>query len=132
MSAWGIFHAATLELAKGTPLKQRLAVAFSQHLTQLPAAELPAAVRGEFVSLLQAFESVAPMRGESAVQATVRKMSADDAEQLASQIVTLFGNVARASSPRAVEDAGRSANESFDFDDATDGADVLPLFALKA
>jgi hypothetical protein len=132
MSAWGTLHAATLELAKGTPLKQRLAVAFSAHLTTLPGTELPHALRGEFAALLKAFESVTPMRGETAVQATVRKMSAEDADLIASRIVTLFGHVARASSPRAVEDAGRSSNESVEFNDEADEADVLPLFALKA
>src|ERR1700674_1808467 len=41
MIAWGMLHAATLELTKGTSLKQRLATAFSKHLRYLDAADLP-------------------------------------------------------------------------------------------
>jgi len=131
MSAWGKLHAATLELAKGTPLKQRLVAAFSMHLTELAPADLPPPLRAQFTELLQAFEAVAPMRGETAVQATVRKLSAEAADQIAARIVTLFGQVARASTPRGVDDPARSLNESFDFDRPENGADVLPLFAIK-
>ncbi len=132
MSAWRTLHSATLELAKGTPLKQRLAVAFSKHLNALETAELPPALRSEFEAMLQAFELVTPMRGESAVHATVRKMSAEDADRMAARIVTLFGHVARASSPRAVEDVAPSLEEGFDFVIGEDSAEVLPLFAAKA
>ena len=132
MSAWGTLHAATVELAKGTPLKQRLVVAFSMHLTGLDAGAVPAPLRGEFISLLEAFEAVTPLRGETAIQATVRKMSADEADRIASRIVTLFGQVARASSPRAAEHAATSTNQSFDYENPREEAAVLPLFALKA
>ncbi|MBS0374932.1 MAG: hypothetical protein JSR73_10135 [Proteobacteria bacterium] len=103
MSAWGKLHAAVLELAKSSPIKQRLTFAFSKHLSNVDATQLPATLRPEFLEIVQALEAVAPMPGESRVQATVRKMSAEDADLYAARIVVLFGEVARASTLRAVE-----------------------------
>jgi hypothetical protein len=103
MSAWGMLHAATLELAKSTPIKQRLENAFSKHLRHIEPGQLPAALRCEFHDLMRGLEAVPPMPGESPVHATVRKMSAEDADLYATRIVVLFGEVARASAPAAVE-----------------------------
>ena len=103
MSAWGKLHAATLELAKATPIKQRLALAFSKHLKYIDAAQVPPALRAEFNDILHGLEAVPPLPGETPVQATVRKMSADDADLLAARIVVLFGEVARASSERTFD-----------------------------
>ena len=107
MSACGKLHAATLELTKGTSLKHRLAVAFSKHLREIDAGELPAALQEQFLEIVQGLESVSPLPGESAVQATVRKMSVDQANLVAARIVDLFGEVARTtvvtSLPRAAE-----------------------------
>ncbi len=129
MSAWGKLHSAALELSKGTPLKQRLMVTFSKYLTELDAGDLPPSLRADLGALLAAFESVAPLRGETAVQSTVRKMSNEQAEELAARVVTLFGQVARLSSPRPVEDAMRAVPASGAEDG---GADVHTLFAAEA
>jgi hypothetical protein len=94
MSAWSRLHAATLELTKGTSLKQRLASAFSKHLCRLDPIDLPAELRAEFTELVRGLESVRPLPGESAVQATVRKMSGEEADRYAARIVRLFGNLA--------------------------------------
>ncbi|MBS0396317.1 MAG: hypothetical protein JSR54_16990 [Proteobacteria bacterium] len=64
---------------------------------------MPPPLRGEFLDILRGLEAVAPLPGESPVQATVRKMSADDADLVATRIVVLFGEVARASTLRPVE-----------------------------
>ncbi len=95
MSACGNLHAATLELVKGTNLKQRLTVAFSKHLSQLDPTEFPVALRDEFVGIVRGLEAVRPLPGESAVQATVRKMSAEETDRCARRIVGLFGELAR-------------------------------------
>ena len=112
MSAWGKLHAATLELTKGTSLKQRLAAAFSKHLCYLDAADLPFELRAEFTQLARGLESVKPLPGETAAQATVRKMSADEADLFATRIVQLFAEVARLQPTGA--DALNGAHHDFD------------------
>jgi hypothetical protein len=130
MSAWGKLHAATLELAKATPIKQRLTCAFSKHLKYIDATQLPLALRCEFLDLLRALEAVTPLPGETPVQATVRKMSAEDADLAAARIVVLFGEVARAGALRSVEvTADEPRRERF----GDDNLNVVPLlYAAEA
>ncbi len=129
MSAWGKLHAATLELAKATPIKQRLASAFSKHLKFIDAAQLPPALRCEFHDILRGLESVTPLPGETPVLATVRKMSAEDADLFATRIVVLFGEVARASAQRPAEPAIDERRERY----ADDSSNVVPLlYAAEA
>ena len=92
-------QAATVELTKGAALKQRLTVAFSSHLKELDPSELPLELRDECRAILDGLESVRPLRGESAVQATVRKMSAEQADEVARRIVVLFAQLALAPEP---------------------------------
>jgi hypothetical protein len=132
MSACGKLHAATLELAKGTSLKHRLAVAFSKHLQEIEAADLPAALQEQFIAIRNGLEAVRPLPGESAVQATVRKMSAAQADVCAARIVDLFGEVARtttlAALPRPTETAPLNA-----YRDRAETLHVVPLlYAAEA
>ena len=130
MSAWGMLHAATLELAKSTPIKQRLVCSFSKHLRHIEPAQLPAALRCEFHDLMRGLEAVSPMPGESPVQATVRKMSTEDADLFATRIVVLFGEVARASAPAAIEIPAHEPRHERYVDDADN---VVPLhYAAEA
>ena len=121
MSACGDLHAATLELTKSTPIKQRLAVAFSKHLKKIDGSELPLSLQEQLVAIVKELESVQPLPGESAVQATVRKMSANEADRCAARIVDLYGAVAGARAqtqvpPRVADpiplNAFRERNES--------------------
>jgi hypothetical protein len=89
-AAWENFHKATLELAKSTALKQRLTDAFSRHLQDMPASDMPGELRADFESLCKRMTQVSPLRGESAVVATVRKMSLEDADTCATRIVALL------------------------------------------
>ena len=89
-AAWENFHKATLELAKSAALKQRLTDAFARHLQDMPASEMPGELRGDFESLRKRMTQVSPLRGETAVAATVRKMSLDDADACAARIVALL------------------------------------------
>jgi len=89
-AAWEYFHKATLELAKATALKQRLTDAFSRHLQDMPPAEMPGSLRADFVALCQRMTKVSPLRGETAVAATVRKMSLVEADACATRIVVLL------------------------------------------
>lgn len=94
-AAWENLHKATLELAKSAALKQRLTDAFSRHLQDMPASEMPGELRGDFESLRKRMTQVSPSRGETAVVATVRKMSLDEADACAARIVTLLGALHR-------------------------------------
>jgi hypothetical protein len=95
-SAWESFHFATLELVRCTPIKQRLIAAHRRHLASLVADQLPSEVRNSFSRLMRSFAGVQPMRGEDAVQASVRKMSNQEADDCAALIVEIFGLVCRA------------------------------------
>jgi hypothetical protein len=130
MSAWGKLHAATLELAKATPIKQRLVCAFSKHLRYVDAVHLPAPLRCELHDLLRGLEAVQPLPGETPVQATVRKMSLEDADLYAARIVVLFGEVARAGAAAALDaETHEPRHERF----SGDANNVVPLlYAAEA
>jgi hypothetical protein len=142
MTAWSELHAATLELTKGTSLKQRLTSAYSKHLQHIDAGTLPSDLRQEFTELIGGLESVRPLPGESAVQATVRKMSGDEADLYAARIVELFGNLARrlavaddsAYSPLAAVNGSvvvELAHSRYAGREDLDG-DIPPLYAAEA
>jgi hypothetical protein len=95
-SAWDCFHFATLELVRSTPIKQRLVSAFRRHLSSLTLEQLPGEVRESFAQVMRALAGVLPMRGEDAVAASVRKMSVQEADECAAQIVEIFGLMSRA------------------------------------
>jgi hypothetical protein len=100
-AAWENVHKATLELAKSTALKQRLTDAFSRHLQDMPASDMPGELRADFESLCRRMTQVSPLRGESAVVATVRKMSLDEADDCATRIVALLDALYRARAAKA-------------------------------
>ena len=93
-AAWESLHRATHELASSEPLKQRLIVAYSKHLKDLDPLALPPEHRLRFESLAARLTSVRPLRGETAVAATVRKMSNDEASDCAHQLIDLMAELA--------------------------------------
>jgi hypothetical protein len=94
-SVWEHFFAATSMLASSGPIKHRLCEAYRVHLATLDAEEVPKEIREEFSSLSSCMSSVRPLRGETAVQATVRKMSDTEAGSVAMRIVNMLGIIAR-------------------------------------
>ena len=94
-TAWEHFFAATSMLASNGPIKHRLAEAYRTHLANIDAEEIPKEIREEFCSLSTCMSSVSPLRGENAVQATVRKMSDNEAGGVAMRIVNMLGIIAR-------------------------------------
>jgi hypothetical protein len=95
-STWESFFAATTMLASSGPIKHRLSEAFRTHLAGLDHDQLPSEIREEFSSLSTCMSRVRPsLRGESAVNATVRKMSDADAGRAAVRIVNMLGVIAR-------------------------------------
>ena len=91
ITAWECFHFATLELVRSTPIKQRLICAYRRYLASLPTDEVPTEARESYAHVLGILCGVAPLRGEDAVAASVRKMSNQEADDCAAQIVEIFG-----------------------------------------
>jgi hypothetical protein len=91
ISAWECFHFATLELVRSTPIKQRLVCAYRRYLASLPADEVPIEARQSYEHVMRSLCGVQPLRGEDAVAASVRKMSNQEADECAAQIVEIFG-----------------------------------------
>ena len=96
MSAWESLHDAILELVQSAPIKQRLIYAYRRHLASLAVDQLPGEARESFQLVLAALEGVAPMRGEDAVTASVRKMSNQEADECSARIVDIYGVTCRA------------------------------------
>jgi len=95
-SAWEHFFAATAVLASSGPIKHRLAEAYRTHLEGIDQDELPKEIRDDYSTLSTCMRRVRPMRGETAIQATVRKMSDLEAGDVAVKIVNMLGVIARA------------------------------------
>jgi hypothetical protein len=91
ITAWECFHFATLELVRSTPIKQRLVCAYRRYLASLSADEVPTEVREPYSQVMRSLCGVQPLRGEDAVAASVRKMSNQEADECAAQIVEIFG-----------------------------------------
>src|SRR5271156_987044 len=91
ISAWDNFHFAALELVRSTPIKQRLICAYRRYLASLRADEVPSEVRESYGQVMRSLCGVQPLRGEDAVAASVRKMSNQEADECAAQIVEIFG-----------------------------------------
>jgi len=89
------FQAALTVLAGHGHIKQRLIKAYEENLDNIDEDELPIAMKQAFVDLRQLMHRVTPLRGESAVCASVRKMSPEDASECASHVVALFGELSR-------------------------------------
>ena len=86
---------AALSLARSGAIKDRLADAWRNHLALLNAEELPERLRAEFRACHAALTREPPLRGEDPVRATVRKMSNNEADEVACCVVRLFGAIAR-------------------------------------
>ena len=94
-TAWECFHFATLELVRSTPIKQRLVCAYRRYLSSLTAEEVPTEAREPYGMVMRSLCGVRPLRGEDAVAASVRKMSNQEADECAAQIVEIFGLMCR-------------------------------------
>ena len=89
-AAWESLHKATLELTKSSALKQRLTDAFTRYLLDLPPHEMPRELRADYEALRGQMTRIRPVNGETAVMATVRKMSTEEADACAGRIVALL------------------------------------------
>lgn len=83
---------AALTLACAGTIKDRLASAYRDHLAPIESADLPRDLAEDLIAVRRAMVRERPLcRSEDAVQATVRKMSNDEAVEIAGRVVMLFG-----------------------------------------
>jgi hypothetical protein len=98
-TTWEQLEGAVLTLARSGAIKDRLADAFRNHLAQLNADDLPDTLRAEFRACHDALTRERPLRGEDAVRATVRKMSYEQADEVACGVVRMFTTLAHQAQP---------------------------------
>lgn len=89
------FFSAVRTLSGDGPVKQRLVSAYREHLEDLREEQIPDSVRQKFGSLRRALTAVGPINGESAVHASVRKMSSVDAQRYATSILLMLSELVR-------------------------------------
>jgi len=89
------FLSAVRVLSGDGPIKQRLLSAYREHLEDLNEDDLPDSIRQKFGSLRQALTAVGPANGETAVHASVRKMSAVDAQRYTTSILLMLAELVR-------------------------------------
>ncbi len=94
-TTWEQLEGAALSLARAGPIKDRLAEAFRSHLAEVNTEELPESLRQQFRVCHDALIRERPQPGEDAVRATVRKLSASEADELACFVVRLYGAYVR-------------------------------------
>jgi hypothetical protein len=90
-----LLQQATLKLAQSGSIKDRLADAYTKHLAELDANELPERYRSEFNEMRAALHRERPLPRECAVRASVRKMSNEEAARYATLVVQVFATLAR-------------------------------------
>lgn len=87
------FFAAVSVLAGHGHIKQRLMKAYEDHLTEISEDELPIAAKQAFADLKHQMYRVTPLKGESPISASVRKMSVREASECAASVVTVYGEI---------------------------------------
>jgi hypothetical protein len=115
---------ATVKLSQCGSIKDRLAEAYAAHLTEINADDLPETVRKDFGALCEAMRRERPLPRETAIRASVRKMSNEQAGQYAELVVRTFAILARAG-VAASSNSRRGARHH-------SNAPIVKLFAAEA
>ena len=89
------FYSAVKVLAGHGPIKQRLTKAFENNLAEIDDVELPHAVKQSFAKLRKVMSQVDPLNGEGAICASVRKMSVEEADECAHQMIRIYADMIR-------------------------------------
>lgn len=115
---WEKFQRATVALARSGAIKDRLSNAYREHLCAVEEEDLPRELRADFRAFNHALTREQPvLRGEDALRATVRKMSCEEAEDIACSVVRMFSSL-----PRGFAAGSRGKP----------GAQVVPLYIAEA
>ena len=89
------FYTAVSVLAGNGHIKQRLVRAYEDNLVLIDEDDMPKVLRPSFADLILLMNNVAPLNGEGAIRASVRKMSIEEADDCAHRIVDLYGDMIR-------------------------------------
>jgi hypothetical protein len=89
------FYTAVSVLCGHGNIKQRLVSAYLDNLEQIDEDDLPIAMKQSFIDLRMLMSRVAPLNGEGAIRASVRKMSITEADECARMIVDLYAQMLR-------------------------------------
>ena len=87
------FYAAVATLAGDGHIKQRLIRAYQDNLADIEDDEVPVDLKESFADLKKRMYCVAPLNGEGAVRASVRKMSVREASECAVSVVSIYGEL---------------------------------------
>ena len=115
------FYAAVALLAGDGHIKHRLIRAYQDNLADIDDDELPIALQEAFADLKSRMYTVTPLKGEGAIRASVRKMSAGEASACATTILSLYSDMLRLS-----DDAQSTLALT------GDEAQVVPPFLVKS
>lgn len=119
------FYAAVSVLVGDGHIKQRLIRAYADNLADIDDDELPLTLQQTFLDLRRRMRRVQPANGEGRICATVRKMSAREANTCAKLVVELFSELRRHR-----DGAGAPSPESMSM--AGDGEARVPAFIAKS
>ena len=90
------FYAAVLVLAGHGYIKQRLVKAYEENLGVIEDEDLPIAVKQSFADLRHMMNRVDPvMKREGRIRASVRKISAAEADECAHKMIDLYRDMIR-------------------------------------
>ncbi len=90
------FYAAVSVLAGHGRIKQRLVKAYEENLAVIEEEDLPIAVKQSFADLRHMMSWVEPVvKREGRVRASVRKMSAAEADECAHKMIDLYRDMIR-------------------------------------
>jgi len=116
-TAWEKFQSATLALVRSGSIKDRLDEAYRNHVAFVLEDDVPKEARDELRALHVAIRRERPMsRGEDEVRATIRKLSNEEADRMASMVVRIFSLMPR-SAPMLVRSGAT--------------AQVVPLYIVE-
>jgi hypothetical protein len=87
--------AAVSALAGHGNIKQRLMLAYEDHVASMDGEDLPLSLAQALSELRCRMTRVEPLNGEGSVCASVRKMSVDEACECAALVVRLYGDIIR-------------------------------------
>ena len=115
------FYAAVAVLAGDGHVKHRLIRAYKDNLAEIEDDELPIALKESFADLKRRMYNVTPLKGEGAIRASVRKMSAGEASECAVAILSIYSEL-----------LGISDDAQVSLPLSGEEANVVPPFLVKS